>query len=77
MDFSTGGFLIGGGLSIWGDHLFFITFFWGQRGLINTARIINTNLTLKAPVCKRPCVKASVCNMCLYVKVYVRNSVCV
>ena len=30
MDFSTGGFLIGGVLLIWGDHLFLnYIFFWG------------------------------------------------
>ena len=29
MDFSTGGFLIGGGLLIWGDHLFLNYIFFG------------------------------------------------
>ena len=35
-----------GGLLILGDHLFLNYIFFGQRGLINTAGIINPNLTL-------------------------------
>ena len=35
------------GLLILGDHLFLnYIFFWGQRGLINIAGLINPNLTL-------------------------------
>ena len=34
------------GLLILGDHLFLNYIFFGQRGLINTAGIINPNLTL-------------------------------
>ena len=49
MDFSTGGSLImsqPNGLLILGDHLFLNhIFFFGQRGLINTAGFINPNLT--------------------------------
>ena len=49
MDFSTGGWLImsqPNGLLILGDHLFLNYKKNGQRGLINTAGIINPNLTL-------------------------------
>ena len=39
------------GLLILGDHLFLnYIFFWGQRGLINTAGLINPNLTLLLPL---------------------------
>ena len=51
MDFSTGGWLImsqPNGLLILGDHLFLnYKKKLGQRGLINTAGIINPNLTLE------------------------------
>ena len=50
MDFSTGGWLIGGrptGLLIWGDHLFLnYIFFFGQWWLINREGIINPHLIL-------------------------------
>ena len=49
MDFSTGCWLImsqPNGLLILGDHLLNYIFFGGQKGLINTAGIINPNLTL-------------------------------
>ena len=50
MDFSTGGWLIGGRpkcLLIWGDHLFLnYIFFGGQLLLINRGGIINPHLTL-------------------------------
>ena len=48
MDFSTGGWLImsqPNGLLILWDHFFKLHFF-GQRGLINTAGLVNPNLTL-------------------------------
>ena len=49
MDFSTGGWLIGGrpiGFLIWGDHLFLNYIFFGQWWLINREGIINPHLTL-------------------------------
>ena len=50
MDISTGAWLImsqPNALLILGDNLFLnYIFFFGQRGLINTAGIINPNLTL-------------------------------
>ena len=49
MDFSTGGWLIGGrptGLLIWGDHLFLNYIFFWQWWLINREGIINPHLTL-------------------------------
>ena len=50
LDFSTGGWLIGGrptGLLISGDHLFLnYIFFFGQWWLINREGIINPHLTL-------------------------------
>ena len=49
MDFSTGGWLIGGrptGLLILGDHLFLNCIFFGRRRLINNGMLINPDLTL-------------------------------
>ena len=45
IDFSTGGFLIGGFINPGGPP-FLNYIFFGQRGLINTAGFINPNLTL-------------------------------
>ena len=64
MDFSTGGSLImsqPNGLLILGDHLFLNhIFFFGQRGLINTAGFINPNLTFYIYIY----------NTCMYIYTY-------
>ena len=46
MDFSTGGFLIGGVINLGGPPVFKLYFFGGQWWLINREGFINPQLTL-------------------------------
>jgi hypothetical protein len=54
MDFSTGGFLIGGFINLGGPPVFKLNFFWGQWWLINREGFINTHLTLYIFILEEP-----------------------